>query len=183
MSKTLICDIDSRFQMDSFILIRPESKFYKVGEKFMFVDNNQLFQKMAYLKSVQNYSLKNLPEVYTYLDSNVPKHKYLEIQEKVYNASQRLTLKEYPVFLIHLKDVLGIRDFKVFEARIFSTFMPMKLIEILELYKNGDLYIHEKYVRLQFIVKEAYVEKSVSILTFSTHVPENIIIERLKNNF
>ena len=50
MSKTLVVNVDSRIENDSFLLIRPASPYYKLKEKYMIVDSSQLFQKLTYLK-------------------------------------------------------------------------------------------------------------------------------------
>jgi hypothetical protein len=185
MSKTLIVNVDPRISNDSFILIRPTSTYYKIGEQYMIVDSSQLFQKLTYLKCVDTYKVKDIPEAFIYIDSNIPKQTFLDIQEKVYNTSQRVTLKEYPLFLVHLKDVLGIQDFKSFEYQIFKTFKPLTLTEILKIYRNSKIYISEKYKQLSELVDASFIEKELSVLTFASHVPVEIIKQKtlINTNF
>ena len=182
MNKTIIVDYDNRIECNSFVLIRPLSEYYKISEKYTIVNQQKLFQKISYLKNIQTYSLNDLPELYCYLDKNIPKHLFLQIYKEIYNTSNKITLKDYPQFLIHLKDILGFKDFKVFENLIFMTFKPLTLFEILQIYNKSDLFIKEKSLQIFNIIKEYYIEKKVSVLTFSSHVSESIIIERLKQN-
>jgi len=182
MSKTIIVNYDNRIDCDSFVLIRPLSDYYKQSEKYTIVNQEKLFQKISYLKNIQTYTLEELPEIYCYLDKNIPKQLYLQIHKDVYNTSKKITLQDYPLFLIHLKDILGIKDFKDFENLIFMTFKPLTLFEILEIYNNSPYFIKEKSLQILNIIKASYIEKKVSVLTFSSHVCENILIERLKQN-
>lgn len=182
MNKTLIVNYDNRIECDSFVLIRPFSDYYKTSEKYTILNQQKLFQKISFLKNIQTYSLNDLPEIYCYLDKNVPKHLYLQIYKEVYNTSNKITLQDYPLFLIHLKDILGFKDFKDFENLIFMTFKPLTLMEILQMYNKSSFFIKEKSLQIFNIIKESYLEKKVSVLTFSSRVSENIIIERLKQN-
>ena len=182
MSKTIIVDYDNRIECNSYLLIRPFSEYYKKSEKYTILNQEKLFQKISYLKNIQTYSLEQLPEMYCYLDKNIPKHLFLQIHKEVYNTSKKITLKDYPYFLIHLKDILGFKDYKDFENLIFLTFKPLTLMDILDLYKNSPFFIKEKSLQILKIIEDSYIEKKVSVLTFSSHVCENIIIERLKQN-
>ena len=180
MSKTLVVNVDSRIENDSFLLIRPASSYYKLKEKYMIVDSSQLFQKLTYLKCIETYKVKDLPESAIYIDSNIPKKTFIEIQEKVYNTAQRVTLSEYPIFLDHLKDILGIKDFKFFETEIFKTFKPLTLSEIVKMYKDSEIFIQDKHKQLLHLVDASFIEKELSVLTFASHVPTTEIIEKTK---
>jgi hypothetical protein len=179
MNKTLIIKKDIRLDCDSFLIIRPKSNFYKVGEKFTIVDEEQLFQKIAYLKSAKEYSLSNLPEDYIFLDSNLNKSKYLQIQQQIFKSSERLTLQDYPNFLNDLQNVLGSNDYAHFENQIFKTFKPLKLVEILQLYEKQDYYTKQNHFSLKTVVEASFIEKKVNVLVFSSLVPEYITNNRM----
>ncbi|MFT7442642.1 MAG: hypothetical protein ACI9Q3_001016 [Maribacter sp.] len=179
MTNTIVANVDARFQSESFILLRPKSKFYKIGEKFIFVDRSQLYQKTAYLKCIDTYKLIDLPESYIYLDSNTTKNTFLQIQSQVYKTSDRLTLEDYPLFLVHLKDSMLLKDFLTLEHHIFKTFKPLTLLEILTLYQSMPFYNAQTFQKLYKIVMAGFDQKQMSVLTFSSHVPENEIIKRM----
>jgi hypothetical protein len=183
MNKTIIIKEDKRLECDSFLIIRPKSNYYKKGEKYTIVNQEQFFKKMSYLKSVETFSLKDLPEQYIFLADNYPKSLFLEIQKEVYKAHNKLTLQDYPQFLLDIKKELGKETFQLLEPEIYKTFKPMTLLEIMEVYKETEYYNEKSYIILKGIIRDAYVEKKVSVLVFSNRAPESEIIERLNQNF
>lgn len=183
MNKTLIVQEDSRYKNDSFIIIRPKSDYYKTGEKYEFINEQQLFLSSSYLKSVENYDLQSLPEYFCYLDKNCPKSIYLEIQEQVYKASNRLTLKEYPQFIEILKHYLGDEIFILFQPLLYQDFKPLTLIEITDLYKSQHYFNENTYTNLQLHIKKSFDKKQVSVLCFSNRTPEFIIYQQSQKSW
>ena len=171
MTKTLIVDPDERFKMNSFILVRPQSDFYKVGTKFEFLDNKQLFISISYLKSVDNFQLSDIPEHICFLDQNVPKHLFIEIQRQVFKSSKNLTLKDHPHFYEVLKYYLGDQIFYIFEKLIFKDFKPLTLLQIVDLYKNQHYSKPLIVESLMNHIENSYDKKRLSVLTFSNRTP------------
>jgi hypothetical protein len=179
MSNTLVVNVDERLKCDSFILLRPKSNYYKIGEKFIFLDRSQLYQRTAYLKCIDTYKIKNIPESVIYLDSNTTKNIFLEIQSQVFKTSDRLTLEDFPVFLHHLKDAMLLKDFLTLEHHIFKTFKPLTLLEILGIYQSMPFYNALIFQKLMKVVQAGFDEKQLSVLTFSSCVPESEISQRM----
>jgi len=75
------------FQRESFILIKPFSSFYKVGNRYDFIDHGtDTFLGRRLLKFKQDFALKDIPEEYTWLTKNVHRTLYIEIQRSQWNT-------------------------------------------------------------------------------------------------
>ena len=76
------------FERECFILIKPTSHHYKVGNRYVFNNssftNNYLGRRL--LKVKQDYLLRDMPENYTWLVKNCDKHNYIEIQQTLWNS-------------------------------------------------------------------------------------------------
>lgn len=187
MTKTLIAKNDERLKCSSFILIRPKSNYYVINETYLILDDSQLFQKYSRIKAIETYSINDLPESLIFLDSNVPKDIFLDIQKNVFNTSTRVTLKEYPQFWSEIRNIFDSEiDFKVFEHSVFISFEPLTCLEILELYKSSAFYNYTKYKTLKAVVDNCFINKELSVLFFSDFVPVAEILskqEKIKSNY
>lgn len=182
MSKNLSCEIDERFSCKSFIIIRPESDYYKKFDKFSIINHlDNSFCKSVYLVDIQNYTLKDLPENLIFLDQNCTKEIFTSIQALVYNTYKRVTLLEHPKFLEDLKNVIGVSQFEEFEPKIYQTFKPLKLVEIFDLYKKYYPNYSENFYKINQVINESYVFKRLSVLTFSEVEPIFITNKKIQN--
>jgi hypothetical protein len=176
--KKIMSKDDKPLHHNSFILLRPESDYYKIDEPFDVIDQNQYYQGLFYLRSIKTYTLKDLPEIYTYLDSDVDKNLFLEIQQKVYDTYKRVTLQECPEFTTFLKDLIGKENYKLFEFQIFKSFKPLTLNEIYQLYKDFEFHDVLLFKKIRSYILMSFPKKKISVLLFSQRLPEKTLEEK-----
>jgi hypothetical protein len=76
------------FERDCFILIKPNSFRYKVGNRYVFTKSsfNDNYLGRRLLKFKQDFLLSDIPANDTWLVKNCDKQTFLEIQQTLYNS-------------------------------------------------------------------------------------------------
>jgi hypothetical protein len=66
---------------DVFILIKPYNSSYTLESPYHFIHAySEELLELKYLKSIETYPLKDIPETYTYLSKNMSKEMFIHFQ-------------------------------------------------------------------------------------------------------
>ena len=72
-----------------FLLIKPYSSYYKVGDRYDFTEGGlDTYLGRRLLKVKEDFSLRDIPSHYTWLFKNVPKNLFIEIQKSQWNTRE-----------------------------------------------------------------------------------------------
>jgi hypothetical protein len=76
------------YEQESFFLLKQTKEKYEVGEKYFFSeDENNEYIGFKYLKEIQIFKLKDIPEYLCFLEENLDKKTWTDIKRHRYEQT------------------------------------------------------------------------------------------------